>query len=92
MTMMKKREGARNEQEEPIVSAHLPLPSPASSLPAHQEVHDDIDGGGGGGGGHDEAAEGDALISAEDSGVQFVAPLLKKDPRSDKALMRRLHG
>jgi len=36
--------------------------------------------------------EGDQLLNDADSGVQFVPVLKKKDSRSNKALMRRLHG
>ena len=42
---------------------------------------------------HAQAAEGDALLAASDSGVAFVPrPLAKRDARTNKAAMRQLHG
>jgi hypothetical protein len=40
----------------------------------------------------DATTEGDQLLNDPDSGVQFIPILRKKDSRSNKALMRRLHG
>ena len=40
----------------------------------------------------DGAAAAAALLGDPTSGVAMVAPLKKRDPRDDKATMRRLHG
>jgi hypothetical protein len=66
-----------------VISVYHALPPYSLSIKKSRDVSEDLT---------DATTEGDQLLNDPDSGVQFIPILRKKDSRSNKALMRRLHG